>query len=119
MLREFRLDVLIVPHGTDGEPHALGLAARVQQQAVAQHMMAEERRCVVEEDEIETIARHAVAAQRDDETPKGLLDAFRVRHEGVVHQHPNVDVAPRTLPTASPAAKQVGNPHFLDCPSPG
>ena len=61
---EHRLEVLILAHRPHREAYPLGVAARVEEDAVSKHVVAQQHRSVVEQRDVEQFARHFVAAKR-------------------------------------------------------
>ena len=77
-----------------------------QQHAVAQHPMAQQRRCPIEHDHMQHLRRHRVR-QACGQLPNDVAHAAGVRHRRVVHQHPDVKIAVRTRLAPRTAAEQV------------
>ena len=110
MLAKARLEVLILPDRAPHEVYALGLGACEEQDPAADHPVAEQGRGVVQEDEIEPVARHA-AAERACEAPDRVLARCRGRRMFRIEQDRDVDVALVSCGLPSPASVQPGEAH--------
>ena len=110
MLAKTRFEILILPNRLQDESYAFGLGAREQQYPVADHTVAEQRRCVVEENQVKPIARD-LAAERSGQTPDRVLDCRGVRRVVVIEEHRHVDVALAARGAARLASVQPGESH--------
>ena len=110
MLAKTRLDILIVPDRAQHEVYALRLGACEQQDSVADHAVAQQSRGVVQEDEVEPIAR-SLAAERAGQTPDRVLDRRGARCVSGVEQHRDVDVALAVRDPSSSASVQPREAH--------
>lgn len=73
MLAKSRLEILVLAYRTPHEAHALGLGAPEQQDAVADYPVAQQGRGVIEQDQVEPVARN-LATQHVCQTPVCILD---------------------------------------------
>ena len=89
------------------EAHALYVGARVQQDAVADHAVAQQRGRVVEDHEIDQVAANG-AGHRRDESTTDVLECFRAVGAGVVHEDGDVDVTLGAGRIPDPAPEQPG-----------
>ena len=110
MLAKTRLQILVLPERPQHESYAFGVGTREQQYSVADHAVTQQRRRVIEENQVEPIARN-LAAERPGQTPDRVLDRRRTRHMLVVEQHRNVDVALAARGAARPASVQPSEAH--------
>lgn len=110
MLAKTRLQILILPDCTQHEAYALGLAANEQQDTVADHAMAQQGRSVVEEHQIEPIARD-LSTERSRQAPDRVLVRRGIRRVLLTEQHRDVDVALAPRAAARPASVQPGETH--------
>ena len=69
--------------------------------------MAQQRRGVIEDNQVQSIARN-LAAERTGQTPDRVLDRRRTRGTFVVEQHRDVDIALAARGAACPASVQPG-----------
>ena len=104
MLAKARLEVLVFPDRAPHEVYALGLGAREEQDPAADHPVTEQGRSVVQEDEIEPVARH-VAAERAGQAPDRILARCRARRMFRIEQDRDVDIA--LVPCGAPGAASV------------
>ena len=72
--------------------------------------MAQQRGGIVEENQVEPIARN-LAAECPGQTPDRVLDCRRIRRALVVEEHCDVDVALAACGAAGPASVQPGETH--------
>ena len=107
LLAQAWFEVQILPRRAVYEAHALRFGARVQQDAVANDPVAQQRGRVVENDEIDQIAADGAGHQRY-EPEVGVLERSRAGGAGVVDQNRYVDVALRTRCAPDPAPEQPG-----------
>ena len=98
-----RLQILTLPDCTQHEAHALGLATSEQQDAVADHAVSQQGRSVVEEHQIEPLARD-LATERTRQTPDRILVRRGIRRVLVAEQHRDVDVTLVPRGAARPAS---------------
>ena len=110
VLAKTRFEILILSDRPPHESYAFGIGAREQQYPVADHAMAEQRRCVVEENQVESIAGD-LTAECSGQTPDRVLDRRGIRRGGVVEQHRDVDIALPARSAARPASVQPGESH--------
>ena len=107
LLAQTRFHVEIVAERAPHEAHALDVGARVQQDAVADHLVAQQRGCVVEDHEIDQVAANGTG-HGWDESEAGGLECLRAVGAGIVDNDGDVDVALRTGRTPDPAPEQPG-----------
>ena len=110
MLAKTRFQILILPDRPQHESYAFGVGAREQQYPVPDDAVAQQRRGVVEENQIQPIARD-LATERPGQTPDRVLDRRGIRGTFVVEQHRDVDIALATRGAACPASVQPGETH--------
>lgn len=110
MFAKTRLQVLVLPERPQHESYAFGVGAREQQYAVADDAVAQQRWGIVEEHQVEPIARN-LAPECASQTPDRVLGRGRVRRVLGVEQHRDVDVALAPRPAARPASVQPGETH--------
>ena len=107
LLAQARFHAEILAERAPHEAHALDLGARAQQDAVADHAVAQQRGCVVEDDEIDEVAANGAGHQRNESTA-GVLERFRAVGAGVVHEDGDVDVTLGAGRIPDPAPEQPG-----------
>ena len=107
MLAKTRFQILVLPQRPQHESYAFGVGTREQQHPVADHTVAQQRRGVVEEHQVEPIAWN-LAAERSGQSPDRVLDRRRRRDTFVIEQHRDVDVALATRGAARAASVQPG-----------
>lgn len=90
--------------------YALRVGASVQQDAVPDDPVAQQRGRVVEDHEIDQVTAHG-AGHRGHESEAGVLERSRSVGAGVVHEDGDVDVALRARCALDPAPEQPGEPH--------
>lgn len=110
MLAKTWLQILILPDCTQHEAYALGLVANEQQDTVADHAMAQQGRSVVEEHQIEPIARD-LSTERTRQAPDRVLVRRGIRRVLLTEQYRDVDVALAPRAAARPASVQPGETH--------
>ena len=110
MLAKTQFEILILPDRAQHESHAFGLGAREQQHTVPDHAVAEQRRCVVEEHQVEPIARD-LATERTGQAPDRVLDCRGIRRVIVIEEHRYVDIAFPARHAAPPAPVQPRETH--------
>ena len=108
MLAQTRLQILMVPNGTQHEANALGLGARQEHDAVADNAVAQQGRSMIEEHEVEPVARH-VTTERIGQPPDRILGRGGASDTLVVEQHRDIDVALAPYGAARPASVQIGD----------
>ena len=107
LLAQTRFHVEKVAERAPHEAHALDVGARVQQDAVADHLVAQQRGCVVEDHEIDQVATNGTGHCRD-ESKAGGLERLRAVGAGIVDKDGDVDVTLRAGRTPDPAPEQPG-----------
>ena len=107
VLAKTRFHILVLPERPQHESYAFGIGTREQQYPVADHAVAQQRRGVVDEHQVEPIAWN-LAAERPGQSPDRVLDRRRRRDTFVVEQHRDVDVALAARGAACPASVQPG-----------
>ena len=110
VLAKTRFEILILPDRAQHESYAFGLGAREQQHTVADHAVAEQRRGVVEENQVEPIARD-LTTERSGQAPDRVLDCGGIRRVVVVEEHSHVDIALPARRSACPASVQPSETH--------
>ncbi len=104
---QHRLDIEVAVHGGDLEGDALDLGPRGEAHAVAEHLVGEQRRGVVEEDDLQV----AVAAGFEGADQGQLPLQERPVIEARVEQHGDIDVALRCGLSSGHRAEQVAHHH--------
>ena len=104
--------ILILAERPDGEPDAILWRALNEQHPVAQHAMPQERRSVVEDDEIDELGRdHRAQTRREAPDRPPTVGACRV----VVQEHRDIEVARRARRPSRATAEEERQAHaFLD-----
>ena len=110
MLAKTRLEVLIIPDRAPHEVYALDLGACDEQDAVADHAVAKQGRGVVQEDQVEPVAR-CFTAERARETPDRVLARGRARRVFPIERDRHVDVALLSCSVPGVASVQPGEAH--------
>lgn len=111
MLAKTRLEVLIIPDRAPHEVYALDLGACDEQDAVADHAVAKQGRGIVQEDQVEPVARY-FTAERARETPDRVLARGRARRVFPIEQEDrHVDIALLSCSVPGVASVQPGEAH--------
>ena len=110
MLAKTRLEVLIIPDRAPREVYALDLGACDEQDTVADHAVAKQGRGIVQEDQVEPVARY-FTAERARETPDRVLARGRARRVFRIEQDRHVDITLLSSGVSGPASVQPGEAH--------
>ena len=105
LLAQPGFEIEILPERTAYEAHTLGLGARVQQDAIADDAVPQQRGRAVEEHEVEEVAADE-PAERSNHPEQRVLGRSRPGRAGVADEHGDVHVAVPTRGAARPAAEQ-------------
>ena len=105
LLAQPGLEVEILPERAPDEASPLGVGARVQQDAVANDTVSQQRGRVVEKHEVDEVAADE-PAERANHPEHRVLDRSRPGRAGVADEHGDVDVAVPTGGAARPASEQ-------------
>jgi len=110
MLAQTRLDVLVVPERAPHEPGALGVVACVQEDAVPDHAMAQQRGRTVEDHQVQPVAADDLS-EHVRQAPDGALHRAGIRDRFVVQQNRDVDVAVGSRGAPGGAAEEIAETH--------
>lgn len=105
LLAQPGFEVQVLPERAVHEPYAIRVGASVQQHAVPDDPVSQQRGGVVEDHEIDQIAAHG-AGHRGNQSETGVLERSRPVGAGVVDEDGDVDVALRARRAPDPASEQ-------------